>query len=122
MARGIKSFVVQGTQDLSLDAQGNLATVSGQDEIEDRVNSSILLYRGEDIWNLQFGIDYEAFNALSPLDRSFLSSSIIGHILSLEGVSGASVQSEMLDANTRALNLSIQVETNSGTFTTTATI
>ena len=121
MARGIKSF--RGNRhDVHLDARGDLATVSGQAEIEDRVNASILLRRGEDIWNVRFGIDYEAFNSLSSLDRSFLSSAIIGHVLSLEGVTGASIDSEALDAETRRLRLAMTIETGIDEFTTTATI
>ena len=121
MARGIKAF--DGARhDIHLDASGNLATVSGQAEVEDRVNASVLLRRGEDIWNVRFGIDYEAFNSLSSLDQSFLSSSIIAHILTLSGVSGASIETEEFESSIRQLKLRIRVETNSGSFSTEAIV
>lgn len=122
MARGIGSFDfdVNGTvfrHDIRLDSQGNLATVDGLDEIKDRVSCSILLYRGEDVWDETFGIDYTTLAELSPIDRSHIPAAILSHVLSRPGVNSAELTKDELNSETRNLQVEVRIQTDEGTTT-----
>ena len=122
MARGIRSFDFSndGTvsrHDIRLDSAGNLATVEGLDEIKDRVSCSVLLYRGEDVWDETFGIDYTTLAELSPIDRSHIPAAILSHVLARPGVNTAEITLERLDAETRDLRIEVRIDTDEGTTT-----
>ena len=122
MARGIRSFdfTTEGavrTHDIRLDSAGNLATVEGLDEIKDRVSCSVLLYRGEDVWDESFGIDYTTLAELSPIDRSHIPAAILSHVLSRPGVNTAEITLERLDTETRNLRIEVRIDTDEGTTT-----
>lgn len=119
MARGIRTFDFNsdGTvarHDIRLDSSGNMATVDALNEVQDRVSSSILLYQGEDVWDLNFGIDYQALAELSPLDRSQIPAAILSHVLAREGVRSAEILRESIDPETRVFSLAIRITTEHG--------
>ena len=91
--------------------------MDGLDEIKDRVACSVLLRRGEDVWNENFGIDYTALANLSPLARSHIPAAILAHITSLEGVTAARLVLQELDVMLRRFNLTIEIDTVEGTAT-----
>ena len=122
MARGIRTFDFNpdGTSqlhDIRLDSAGNLAIVEDLDEIKDRVSCSILLHQGEDPWNENFGIDYEALALLSPLERPLIPAAILAHVLSRPGVNSAEIVSERVDPQTRGFHLEINIEADAGSIT-----
>ena len=119
MAKGIRSldFTPDGLiarNDIRLDSAGNLAIVEDLAEIQDRVSNSILLHRGEDIWDLTFGIDYARLAELSPIARPLIPAAILAHILARPGVNSAEIIEDNIDSESRVFMITVRIETDVG--------
>ena len=104
------------SHDIRLDSRGNLALVTGQEEIRERVTCGLIFRRGENPYDTTYGIDH-AYLAQRPAhERPLIGSTIAAWIRRRPGVTSASVRETTLDRVTRQLSVSFDIETAEGTF------
>jgi hypothetical protein len=100
-------------QDIYLDNNGNIATVSDEYAIIETVKTNIGLWLGEYIYNVAIGVDYN--NILGQvINEPFLYSEISNAVKRVYGVLGIYNIKFKFDADKRVLNITIYVKLNSG--------
>lgn len=91
MATGISVFEydadgVQTSHDIHLNAEGDLAVVDALEELRQRIACRLLMFRGEDIFNVRQGIPLTEEILGVALDRTVATSIITSEILSIPEV------------------------------------
>lgn len=102
------------SQDLRLDLNGNLETVSGGQEVIQRIISNLLYEKGEDIFDTEFGVDYNELFQIQTRNRELFLSILRSHIVAVDGVQDAVLEDAVVDTDTRSLKVSATVTTDYG--------
>lgn len=100
--------------DLYLDAQGNLATVSGETEIIETCYHAIQLCLGDYDFDTSLGIPYDTYLSSDTPIGNQLKLSVTQAVRGVNGVMGINSFSLALNAQTRILQINIIIDLVSG--------
>jgi len=101
-------------QDIRLSLGGNLALVTGVDEVAERVMAAVRFRLGEDKWVPAFGLNYKLIFSRPVSDRSLLIAFIENFIRQQAGVEQVSVLDFDIDGSGRLLSLDVSLRTSFG--------
>ena len=100
-------------QDIYLDSNGNIATVSDEYAIIETIKTNISLWLGEYIYNTGIGVDYS--NILGEvINEPFLYSELKNAVMRVYGVLGIYNIKFSFDSVKRILSMTVYVKLNSG--------
>ena len=84
--------------DLSVAPNGDIAFVSGLDEIKDRFASAMRLWKGDYPLNISLGLDYDFIFSRTSEEKGLIRGQLIGYMRSISGVTDVDLHSvEIVD-------------------------
>lgn len=106
------TFGLNDSLDLEIDSEGNFATKEGQEQIAQDVSTSVKMYRGEYVFDVNRGVPYE--NILGErLNQSLIQEYMNIEAKRINDVLNTTVIFNELD-NSRTLDYDILISTTNG--------